>query len=618
MNKLIFTIILTSTFVLLGFYRRPADQLPSNEIKAEFLHDYNLLQQQAQKLREVVEGSDNRLDWKEELLRTRETYKRCEYLLVRLDPMFVSDFFNGAPLPVVERGATRLAIMEPEGLQVMDEMLFLEHPAREELLAYVQSFQHNLESLKPILTAYPLLDREIFEAMRQEVITIFSLSLTGYDTPGSANALPESAAAWQRLTETYAHYSALVREINPDLDAKVVEALENGKQLLRSGDFETFDRFAFLRRAADPLYAGLYDVHRALNIETIELTTDIPQHWNYHERQLFGRNLLNAATYAGIPEDQFRPEVIALGEKLFYETKLSGAGDLSCGSCHNPELGFSDGQPKSTATGGNGTVGRNSPGLVHAVFAAEYFYDLRADQLMNQAEHVIVAENEFNTTYAEIFEKLQSDSVYYSAFQKAFPSFKEPVIQYTFSVAIASYVATLQAGRSAFDQWARGESEPTDAAAIRGFNLFMGKAACGTCHFAPTFAGLVPPYFEDSETEVLGVPEDPNAAVWTLDSDVGRYNSGKAKDQAPFYEFSFKTTTVRNVERTAPYMHNGSFETLEQVLEFYNNGGGLGHGLELEYQTLSGDSLGLTEQELADLEAFMLSLTEPLLVNGEQ
>jgi cytochrome c peroxidase len=155
----------------------------------------------------------------------------------------------------------------------------------------------------------------------------------------------------------------------------------------------------------------------------------------------------------------------------------------------------------------------------------------------------------------------------------------------------------------------RGEKEAIDPAVIRGYNLFSGKAACATCHFAPTFAGLVPPAYIESESEVLGVPkafEEP----YVLDPDQGRFMNKLLKEQAPFYEFSFKTPTLRNVELTGPYMHNGAFATLEDVMEFYNEGGGLGLGLDIPHQTLPGDALDLTDQEIDDIISFMKSLTD--------
>jgi cytochrome c peroxidase len=149
-------------------------------------------------------------------------------------------------------------------------------------------------------------------------------------------------------------------------------------------------------------------------------------------------------------------------------------------------------------------------------------------------------------------------------------------------------------------------SEP----ARRGFNLFMGKAACGTCHFAPVFNGTVPPDYEDSESEVLGVPAAP---VWkdaAIDPDMGRIANRRAAEHAPFNQYAFKTPTLRNIALTAPYMHNGVYQTLEEVMQFYNVGGGAGIGIVLPNQTLPPDPLGLSKREIRDIIVFMEALTD--------
>jgi cytochrome c peroxidase len=137
----------------------------------------------------------------------------------------------------------------------------------------------------------------------------------------------------------------------------------------------------------------------------------------------------------------------------------------------------------------------------------------------------------------------------------------------------------------------------------------MGKAACGTCHFAPVFNGTVPPYFNDTEAEVLGVPESYDTLHPVLDHDLGRFDSGYPRDKAPFYKYAFKTVTVRNAAITAPYMHNGAIKSLEEVVDFYNRGGGAGMGLDVPHQTLPFDHLTLSEAEQKDLVAFMHALT---------
>jgi cytochrome c peroxidase len=149
------------------------------------------------------------------------------------------------------------------------------------------------------------------------------------------------------------------------------------------------------------------------------------------------------------------------------------------------------------------------------------------------------------------------------------------------------------------------EKKPLEDAAKRGFNIFMSKAQCATCHFVPQFNGVKPP-FVGSEFEVLGTPAD--TLYKKLSTDKGRFDVNPASETI----HAFRTGTIRNVEKTAPYMHNGVFKTLEQVIEFYDAGGGAGHGLIVENQTLSSDSLHLTVQEKKDLLAFMHSLTEEI------
>jgi cytochrome c peroxidase len=139
----------------------------------------------------------------------------------------------------------------------------------------------------------------------------------------------------------------------------------------------------------------------------------------------------------------------------------------------------------------------------------------------------------------------------------------------------------------------------------------MGKANCATCHFAPNFSGLVPPFFNENESEVLGVTAKPvSYKPLELDADKGRINSPVKKENTWIYENSFKTVTVRNIALTKPYFHNGAFSTLEEVLEFYNEGGGEGLGLKMNNQTLAADKLNLTQTEIQQVIAFLNSLTD--------
>jgi cytochrome c peroxidase len=153
----------------------------------------------------------------------------------------------------------------------------------------------------------------------------------------------------------------------------------------------------------------------------------------------------------------------------------------------------------------------------------------------------------------------------------------------------------------------RGSKDQLGPAEKNGFNLFMGKAKCGTCHFAPLFNGLVPPEFVETESEVLGVPKSKDTLNAQLDDDPGKFNF----TQSSVHKHAFKTPTLRNIELTAPYMHNGVFSTLEEVMTFYNNGGGRGLGIGPPNQTLPVEKLKLSPREIRDIIAFMRSLTDP-------
>jgi len=175
-------------------------------------------------------------------------------------------------------------------------------------------------------------------------------------------------------------------------------------------------------------------------------------------------------------------------------------------------------------------------------------------------------------------------------------------------IAIAAYVRSLVALDSRFDRALRGDTSALDRAERHGFTVFMGKGRCATCHFVPLMNGTMPPDFTSSEPEIIGVPErDSRHRGSRLDSDAGR---ARVDDESA-HRAAFKVPTLRNVAETAPYMHNGAFATLEQVVDFYDRGGGAGLGLRVPGQTLSPRRLHLSPTEKADLVAFLRALSDP-------
>jgi len=289
---------------------------------------------------------------------------------------------------------------------------------------------------------------------------------------------------------------------------------------------------------------------------------------------------------------------------LFSDVSLSKNNNISCASCHNENIAFTDGKTTSVTNIHNNAVQRNAPTVLYAGFQKSYFYDLRSQDLENQIENVINNPQEFDLTPQQINKKVLANATYEAFFKKAYPNKKE-ITAYEIRNAIAAYVRSLMPFSSKIDAYFKGDSTLSDSE-INGFNVFTGKAKCATCHFIPLYNGTVPPWYNNSESEVIGVPKSIEWKRATIDKDLGRYTINQLEP----LRYSFKTPTVRNIEKTGPYMHNGVYKTLDQVIHFYELGGGNGIGMNLEFQTLPFDNLALTAKEKLDLIAFLKTLTD--------
>ena len=297
-----------------------------------------------------------------------------------------------------------------------------------------------------------------------------------------------------------------------------------------------------------------------------------------------------------------------MGKELFFEKSLSGNGMVSCASCHNPANYFTDNLEKSIAFNGISVVNRNAPTLLYAAFQHGQFLDARAQSLEEQIEQVLFNKKEMNAKLPLLIKRLNKNKHLVQLFHTSFPnSKKDSIISIqNIALAIASFERTLAPMNSPFDNYMCGDKNVLSNEQIEGFNLFMGKAQCGTCHFAPLFNGLLPPNYAITELEVLGTTRNTNFNKPIGDADSGRFHFFPIE----YNVGAFKTPTIRNIERTAPYMHNGTFKTLEEVMEFYNKGGGNGLGLTLQHQTLPSKSLDLSDKEIKSIISFMKSLTD--------
>jgi cytochrome c peroxidase len=314
-------------------------------------------------------------------------------------------------------------------------------------------------------------------------------------------------------------------------------------------------------------------------------------------------------------------EKVSLGRKLFYDRRLSLNNTFSCAMCHVPEQGFTSNE-MATAIGIEGrTVRRNSPALYNVAYAQSLIHDSRETTLEQQIWAPLLAHNEMaNPSIGYVIEKINNSADYNGLFKKAFG--KGPGME-TIGMAIASYERTLNSANSAFDRWYYGkDKQALDAKAQRGFQLFNGKANCSACHAIGknhalftdnsnhnTGIGYAEAMAKTDKTQRVqvapGVYVDVDAKLVTTvaeikPNDLGRYEV----TQKPEDRWKYKAPSLRNVSLTAPYMHNGVFTTLQQVVEFYNRGGIANENLDPLIKPLN-----LTAHEVADLTAFLESLT---------
>lgn len=586
----------------------------AHEFSRSYFNDFRTFQQEVDKLADQAEAMHRKVDLpvlRAQMARTRYAFKRIEFFFDYWNPHYNHFYLGGRPLPKFDEEILS-ALVEPMGLQALEELIF-----NEEAAAHISLIARRAGELKKsvdlIIRGHlddEFTDRQLIEALRSGVVRVFALGLTGFDTPGCGQAISEAKVSMEAMEKAFLHFGKNLEPVAKREFGKIRGLFREAKQLLTSDeDFDSFDRMAYLKQVINPLFGGLLDFQRKNKIET--------EHYynhalNFNARNLFDEDFLKTGFYAQfsfLPLDN--PASVKLGKTLFYDPILSKNMDMSCATCHDPGKAFTDGLPKSKGNRSGEFTTRNSPTLIDAGYASRYFWDMRAYNLEQQVAHVVSDTLEFNISFDEIAQRLYRSDTYVAMFESIYgPVAKETIYQRSISNAIAAYVNSLKSFDSEFDKFVRNEISSYPEEAVRGFNLFMGKAACGTCHFAPVFNGVVPPFYAETESEVLGVTTGLDTLDPGKDSDPGRMENGLEKDAYPHFKNSFKTVTVRNAALTAPYMHNGLFDTLEEVLEFYDRGGGAGMGLNVENQSLPDTPLNLSEREKADIIAFLHTLTD--------
>ncbi|MBK7810712.1 MAG: cytochrome C peroxidase [Saprospiraceae bacterium] len=582
-----------------GEVRSPAEKWYANQVL-----------ELRKELQQLSEHDSLRSDhFKHQLHKTRLSLKKIDFWLRYLEPIAYK-LING-PLPL-EWETEVFEKFEPPyprwggGLTLAENYL-------EETIFIEDSILHLLDTAEKTCDVFwhdsirIFLRRPdaFFYAQRLFLLNLSAIYTTGFECPDSARIIPELKEMCEAVLEIQlAHNESF-------LEFKLADSFMNRyRDMLvylqsKTDDWSEFSHFHFIRDFVDPLFGMNQEMIRKYKVRS-QSFNDFSLSRN--AQSIFDKNLYEAqddqGVFRSVRTESQKNEIFALGKLLFYDPVLSSNNQRACASCHVPSMLFTD-TTKSTAFQFDKIqkLERNTPSLIESIHQHLLMLDGKHFNLMNQMKDVMSNPIELNMDTLKILKKVMSITEYKLRLNSVskYTSYSKPQFEHI-AGAITMYLSQFAYQYSAFDSMIfkqRAEEESV----IKGFNLFMGKAQCGTCHFPPQFNGVKPPYV-GSEFEVLGTPSD--TSFKKLSQDQGRYKVWPVKEM----KGAFRTPTIRNSHKTKPYMHNGVFWTLEEVIDFYNHGGGVGNGLELVNQTLSSDSLRLSNNEIADLIFFICSLDE--------
>jgi cytochrome c peroxidase len=542
------------------------------------------------------------------IVQARNALKECRLRYKNIQ-FFLEYFFKSAAL--IYNGPAKYEVEEPfmefnepVGLQVIESLLFENKPAAKKqlLLQQVSVVNSSAKDLNALLYNFSANDQQLLESIRIELIRVITLTITGFDAPNLKSGIAESAASFTAIQHVLQPYLK-----NTNRGDSVSHFLTGGIHFLQlHPDFDSFNRMQFITAYALPLQRQLH-----LLIAELGLNLNTTGVLNYNAGDIFDPAAIDLNAFPGIKNEN-NTSLTKPGQQLFFEPGLSGNNKISCATCHNPEKHFTDGLPKSIAFDGRSQVQRNAPTLLYAGYQYAQLWDARSTSLEDQVKDVLNNVHEMNSNDSIVSSLLVRKPEYKALFSKAFAHGPDSLsIPDKVARCIAAFVRNLNPRNTRFDKYIQGDTAALTSNEIKGFNLFMGKAQCATCHFAPLFNGLTPPLYNRSELEVLGTLATDNFKKPIVDADPGRYKIFPIS----YYKRAFKTPTVRNASATAPYMHNGNFKTLASVVDFYNKGGAKGLGIGSEEQTLSPIPLQLTTNETNCIIQFIHSLQDSVNID---
>ena len=527
----------------------------------------------------------------------KEFYKTARKYFKLMEPILAySDKNNykslNAPNIIQVKGeeSQDTRVINPIGFQIIEENLYEDQIDTLVLNRAVNVTRDRLKLIQKNV-ALKLKDYHIIWMLRDQIVRIATTGITGFDSPVLSQSLLESNYTYNTIIEIVKMNEDKFK--SKELKDKFIEEIIAAQKDL-DHDFDTFDRFTFIKKHTDYQLKLLVNIQKDWNV-----TFPFEMALSNSMTTLFSDTAFNIDYFSDQLSDTTKlSEKIIFGKELFNDKSLSKDYTMACATCHIKDLAFTDGKKTFDKI-----QTRNTPTVAYSAYQQAFFMDARAGSLEGQVVGVVKNHNEFNMSMDSVVARVMNNETYKN---KLSDLYKNKRVDYNIRHAIASYIRSLNSFDSKFDKNIRGEENTLTKEEQLGFNLFMGKAMCATCHFAPVFNGTVPPNYTDTELEFIGVPATKDTLNAKLSPDLGRYELFKTPERKHF----FKTPTVRNSGVTAPYMHNGVYTTLDEVMDFYNKGGGAGLGIENDYQTLPFDNLKLSKEEIAAVTAFMETLND--------
>ncbi|WP_281309852.1 cytochrome-c peroxidase [Flavobacterium flavigenum] len=585
-------------FSFLTFFTSCTKEKTETSVKQDLLIDLEKLENKIVVFKKLAENEKDSKKIQDYFKETRVLYKKTEWVVEYFVPE-TARFINGPALDELEVEENKF--LPPNGFQVIEELIFpvYEIKNKTDLVREIAIMRANIAQVKQHLDAISIEEKHIIDAARFEVYRILALGITGFDSPVAQESINEVAPALASIQTIVLKTCKNNSKESLELKSQLKKTISNSiLYCTKNKVFNDFDRAAFIKEYLNTISKIIFDLQKQNNIGNVNKNSAV----NQNVAILFEKSAFNVNAFIPSSEYAYSEDKVALGNQLFYDTTISKDQKRSCATCHVPEKAFTDGRKTNLSLDGF-DLPRNTPTLTYAGLQNALFWDLRQIDLEKQSVDVVQNEKEMHGSFSQIIPLINKDKKYKDLFEKAFPK-NNKIEEWQLQNAIASYIRSLNDFDSRFDLYMRGESNDFSEEEKLGFNLFTGKAKCATCHFIPLFNGTVPPNYSKTEQEVIGTPKDKTAKE--ISPDLGKYNQFEM-DQL---KNAFKTPSIRNVAKTAPYMHNGVFTTLEEVVDFYNKGGGKGLGYPVENQTLPFDQLKLSKKEESALVAFMKTLTD--------